>query len=471
TDSFEYEATDDSSAADQATVTITVESDNIPPEVITPFPDDSVTVSSPSIQLVNLESVFRDPDGDSLSITASSGNPSVLSAEDQGQEISLIPSTTGTTTVTLTASDGPAETSTDFSITVTPSDDSEDPSSRALAVVNTAGSTTKTVFGDTDVTVNFSDVSGSGGVDVSRFDSAPDGTDGIDESNVSDYRLVIEAKESTDKAFKFGSSTEIRLPVSDFGGISDPTQVTVYKRPTPGRGTFSSVPTTVDESGTPGDSSDDILVAETSSFSEFALASNTEPLPVELTEFTARRDGKTVRLRWRTASETNNAGFEVQHKQPDAIGYTEAGFVESRAAGGTTSKPQEYRFEITDIVPGTHQFRLRQVDTDGTEHLSKAVSVTVRMEEALRLTPPAPNPVQSRVRLRVGAREGGEATVSLYNVLGQRVGTLYEGTLAPGKMHTIRVGTSVLSRLSSGTYFVRLKAADGMKTRRITLLR
>jgi hypothetical protein len=351
------------------------------------------------------------------------------------------------------ASDGPAETSTDFSITVTPSDNSEDPSSRALAVVNTAGSETKTAFGDTDVTVNFSDVSGSGGVDVSRFDSAPDGTDGIEESNVSDYRLVIEAKESTDKAFKFGSSTEVRLPVSDFGGISDPTQVTVYKRPTPGQGTFSSVPTTVDENGTPGNSSDDILIAETSSFSEFALASNTEPLPVELTAFTARRNGETVRLRWRTASETNNAGFEVQHKQPDATGYAEAGFVESKAAGGTTSTPQEYRFEITDIVPGTHQFRLRQVDTDGTEHFSKAVSVTVQIEEALRLKPPTPNPVRSRVRLRVGAREGEEVTVTLYNVLGQRV------------------GTSVLSRLSSGTYFVRLKAADGVKTRRITLLR
>jgi len=93
------------------------------------------------------------------------------------------------------------------------------------------------------------------------------------------------------------------------------------------------------------------------------------------------------------------------------------------------------------------------------------------MEKALQLKPPTPNPVRSRVRLRVGAREGGEATVTLYNVLGQRVGTLYEGTLAPGKMHTIRVGTSVLSRLSSGTYFVRLKAADGVKTRRITLLR
>ncbi|NBC19227.1 MAG: hypothetical protein GVY18_18130, partial [Bacteroidetes bacterium] len=35
-------------------------------------------------------------------------------------------------------------------------------------------------------------------------------------------------------------------------------------------------------------------------------------LPVELTAFTARRDGDAIRLAWTTASETNNAGFEVQ---------------------------------------------------------------------------------------------------------------------------------------------------------------
>ncbi|MDX1439729.1 MAG: proprotein convertase P-domain-containing protein, partial [Rubricoccaceae bacterium] len=48
-------------------------------------------------------------------------------------------------------------------------------------------------------------------------------------------------------------------------------------------------------------------------------------IPVELTSFTATANGQNVNLAWETASETNNAGFEVQIQ--DGENWTVLGFV------------------------------------------------------------------------------------------------------------------------------------------------
>jgi hypothetical protein len=161
----------------------------------------------------------------------------------------------------------------------------------------------------------------------------------------------------------------------------------------------------------------------------------------------------------------------VQHRSPDADGYTEVGYVESKADGGTTAQPTSYRYEIPDLAPGTHQFRLRQLDTDGTGHLSEAVSFTLGMDRPLRLSGPSPNPVRAGATLRFGVQNPGTATVVLYNVLGQRIATLYEGTPPSEEMQTIRLDSQTLAGVSSGMYFVRLEANGASTTRRVTIAR
>jgi hypothetical protein len=363
--------------------------------------------------------------------------------------------------VTLTADDGSATASTSFSVTVLPDDGTENPSSQSLAVVDSAGGATVDL-GDTDVTIDFSNVSGSGSVEALRFDSGPDGTDGIDESNVSEYRLLISAAGD----LGFGSNTEVRFPVSDFGGISDPTQVIVYSRSTPGQGTFAALPTLVDESGTPEDPSDDVLVATTGFFSEFVLASDTEPLPVELAAFTATFDKSTVRLRWRTASETGNSGFRVQHRTDR--GWQKLGFVESKAESGTSSEAQSYRFQVEKtLTPGTHRFRLKQVDLDGSTSLSTVVTAEVPLRGAVQLTPPAPNPASGQATLSFAVKEATDAEVVVYNVLGQKVRTLYEGTPRAGQSTQLTVDAG---SLPSGVYVVQLRADGQTKTQRLTVV-
>lgn len=188
-------------------------------------------------------------------------------------------------------------------------------------------------------------------------------------------------------------------------------------------------------------------------------------LPVELAAFTASLDGTTAVLEWKTSSETNNVGFEVQHQGPDASGYARLGFVEG---AGSTSEPQSYRFRAEALPPGPHQFRLRQVDTDGSTSLSDPVSVQVRAERTLALRATGPNPVRQATQLAFTVKQGGPATIILYNVLGQRVMRLYDREATPGKQYSVDV---IADDLSSGTYFARLRAPSGTKTQRIVVVR
>mgnify|MGYP002338705258 CR=1 FL=1 len=311
-------------------------------------------------------------------------------------------------------------------------------------------------FGNTGAALTFSSVSSAGDVTVERFDSAPFTPSGISQSNVSEYRLVVEPS----GGLRF-SSVEVRLSASAFSGIDDPTAVQLYKRPTDGTSEFTGLQTSVEDQGT-ADISDDVIVASTSSLSEFVLASDTQPLPVELARFDATVDGASVRLTWRTASESGNAGFEVQRKA--ASGWRQVGY---REGAGTTSQPRAYRFTDTDLPYEADRlaYRLKQVDTDGTASYSEEVTVRRGVDE-LTLLGTSPNPARRRATVRFAVPERQEVTVRLYDVLGRRVRTTVRRT-AEGRQETrLDVGD-----LSSGVYFLRLRAGGEVRTQKLTVVR
>ncbi|GEM_PF-2798856 len=196
----------------------------------------------------------------------------------------------------------------------------------------------------------------------------------------------------------------------------------------------------------------------------FTLTVHPNPIPVELARLNATAGGETARLTWTTASETNNAGFHVEHRGPEGTQFTSVGFVEGH---GTTNTPQRYRFHTNPLDPGRHVFRLRQMDLDGTATRSDTVAVQVRLKAAAKVAV-APNPVQSRAEVSVRVREKQSVTIALYDVLGRRVRTVHEGPLAPDRAHALRVDAETLS---SGLYLLRANGDQFQKTRRITVVR
>ncbi len=202
--------------------------------------------------------------------------------------------------------------------------------------------------------------------------------------------------------------------------------------------------------------------------SRWTLGSTQSPLPVELASFEAQVRKKKILLRWQTASETNNSGFAVQHQPKGKKTWERLGFVESKATGGTTTEAKRYRFDAEDLKVGTHRFRLKQADLSGASTLSDPVTVEIQMEEALRLSVPAPNPVRSVATLSFAVREATETRIALYNVLGQKVRTLYRDTPPAGEAQTIRIDAA---GVPSGTYFLQLRAGDRTVTQRLTVVR
>ena len=211
---------------------------------------------------------------------------------------------------------------------------------------------------------------------------------------------------------------------------------------------------------------DDGLYASLSVYQvESFIDSDDQALPVELTSFDADVDGSTVVLQWETASETNNAGFSVQHQPPDAERWSTLDFV---SGNGTTQRRSQYRYNARSLGPGTHRFRLLQRDVDNTTSLSPVITARVRLGTAFRLTQPSPHPVRSASRMTLYVREAQAVRVELFNLLGQRVKTLLQASLPADQATPIAL---TAANLASGRYMIRVTGESFRETVPVTILR
>ncbi|HEX8424719.1 T9SS type A sorting domain-containing protein [Hymenobacter sp.] len=179
---------------------------------------------------------------------------------------------------------------------------------------------------------------------------------------------------------------------------------------------------------------------------EFLIGSNS-PLPVELKSFTAAASTKGTQLQWATASEKNNASFEVQR------GATAEQFqtIGSISGQGTSSQGHKYEWFDKQPLAGLSYYRLRQLDYDGTESFSPVVAVQQATDQ-----PAAsffPNPSTGSITL---APTLGDVQYRVINNLGQ--------ALLTGK--TNGGSTLDVKSLRTGTYFLELQSTSGRSIQR-----
>lgn len=186
-------------------------------------------------------------------------------------------------------------------------------------------------------------------------------------------------------------------------------------------------------------------------------------LPVELVTFEGFLSGETIRLFWETASETNNAGFEVQLQ----VGDTFAGLTFVDGAG-TTTEAQAYSHTIEDLQPGVHVFRLKQVDFDGRFEYSPAIEVAIGLPEAFRLSEAYPNPFnpQAQFSLTVGVQQ--EVRVAVFDMMGREVAVLFQGTMEANQTRALVFDAG---NLPSGQYMYRVVGETFKSSRTVTLLK
>ena len=203
----------------------------------------------------------------------------------------------------------------------------------------------------------------------------------------------------------------------------------------------------------------DTLIASAKGFVPDTLILNFGPLPIQLKSFSvATVQNTNVTLTWATASETNNYGFYVQR---DGVS------VSPLIAGmGTSAVGKPYSY--TDNAPtGQHRYGLLQVDLDGTRTLSETILVNVTAPNTFSLSQNYPNPFNPSTQIQFSLDKTEHVTLTVYNVLGERVAVLVNDTLPVGN-HT---ATWNPSGLASGAYVYSLQTDSRTIVKRMIFMK
>ena len=197
----------------------------------------------------------------------------------------------------------------------------------------------------------------------------------------------------------------------------------------------------------------------------FVIEGFSSALPVELTRFEAQRTEEAVRLEWETATERNNAGFEVQYKSEDDGSWSALSFVKG---AGTTTSAESYTYTAKELEYGTYQFRLVQVDQDGSRTAKEPVEIDFTLDSAYEISKVYPNPVRQTATLDLVVKTAQQVTVQVYDVLGRSHGMLLDRQVPAGQTTSVRIDAN---RFSSGQYFLRVRGERFTVTRRLTIVK
>ena len=196
------------------------------------------------------------------------------------------------------------------------------------------------------------------------------------------------------------------------------------------------------------------------------LSSGTQPLPVELTSFTAKVVHNKVNLNWQTATEVNNFGFEIERSQSiskNEDNWTKIGFVEGN---GTSNSPKEYSFpDNSNLLPGKYSYRLKQIDNKGSYKYSKTVEISTAVPERFVLEQNYPNPFNPATTIKYDLPSKSFVSLKIYDVLGTEVASLVNEEEGEGE-HSVSFNAN---ELSSGVYFYRLAAGNFNETKKMLL--
>ena len=228
-------------------------------------------------------------------------------------------------------------------------------------------------------------------------------------------------------------------------------------------------------------------------------------VPVELNLFTASVNNGKVILNWETATEINYAKFEIERKSLLQGNWETLGAVQGH---GNSNSPKKYSFTDKNPPAGKIQYRLKQIDMDGSFEYSDIVEVEIAPPSKFELLQNYPNPfnpttnityviASEATQLRLGrttefsantnnltdchvnsnklefTRNDGAIPVTLkvYDALGREVATLVNKKQMPGKYSVQFNAASAFGGLPSGVYLYVLRAGNFVQTRKMILIK
>lgn len=176
-------------------------------------------------------------------------------------------------------------------------------------------------------------------------------------------------------------------------------------------------------------------------------------VPVNLVSFSGGVTGSKVTLNWMSATETNNKGYSVERSFGSS--WAEIGFINGH---GTTTERSLYNYTddfTNENYTGAVEYRLKQIDFDGTYSYSKTVMVDLDIKSrGYYLDQNYPNPFNPTTKIRFNIPERSRVKLNIINNLGEVIEQLSDGEAGKGTYEKVWNA----SRFASGIYYISMRA-------------
>jgi hypothetical protein len=191
------------------------------------------------------------------------------------------------------------------------------------------------------------------------------------------------------------------------------------------------------------------------------------PQAVHLSLFTAGQVNDRVEIRWRTESETNCYSWEVERSAGTTNNYQTVGV---KAGQGNSTAPCDYAFtDDGQLEPGEYLYRIAEISTEGRKTYYGPVSVAYKSNtpKIFSLIGAFPNPSRGIATIKYQLPKESQVRLEIYNVSGQLVKILHEGSKPAGEHQIIWNA----SNQTAGVYFYRLKAGSYESTKKLFVVK
>ena len=202
-------------------------------------------------------------------------------------------------------------------------------------------------------------------------------------------------------------------------------------------------------------------------WSSGGATSGDQALPVELVSFSAQLSNNTIQLKWSTATEAYNYGFDVERRelnsdQVSAVRWKKIGFV---PGNGTSNISHSYRFTEENPVSGRSAYRLKQIDNGGAFRYSQSAEIEIAAPKTISLAQNFPNPFNPTTLIRYQLSEFGYVRLTVFDLFGRELAVLVNEEKPAGLYSVTFDG----SRYASGIYFYKMQTPAESDVRRMIL--
>jgi hypothetical protein len=189
---------------------------------------------------------------------------------------------------------------------------------------------------------------------------------------------------------------------------------------------------------------------------DVGYAESNYAFPVELLSFSAAVKNGTVVLSWKTATEIQNKGWDIERYIPGSIAWQKLGFVQGK---GNSTAANNYSFVDENPTAATAiQYRLRQLDENGNFKYSNIITVKFSSDKTELVN--YPNPVRQGTVAKFNITQSAKVMLDVYNNVGQMVQHVANENLSAG-FHSFNINTSALA---PGQYYLKLFVNDAVYT-------